>query len=353
MLTKLTGLAVLLCLLSCMHHRSSYAIRDFPDTLQTWLVRAINTGIVGYDTATGFIRDHATDSEITLLSKAEIPILRAIALNEMAHRPGFNHNLAIRNHLDDTAIIFKDFGEWGVRDVSVIDYVIHNGEWKTEAARDSLANEVVLQHDNLESAYDALSFLPSRPEYHDHIIKMALRDRNYQRQIERALFALATYRRKTDIPLIKEVLLEHRGSFTMSSFGLMEKYADTAYLEILESYYPRLYYRSFRETSYIDVAGSYIDALASYKADTCAKILTAILNRKPFVTYPVDTIALKDRLFNAIWNNPCRAFSALRARIAPEIRSRQILDSMNRLPTDTSWVPPVIIDTSAQPVHWW
>ena len=70
MLTKRPAfVAALLCLLSCTQHPATYAIRDFPDTLQRWLTRAINTGIVGYDAATVFIRDHASDSEITLLSR--------------------------------------------------------------------------------------------------------------------------------------------------------------------------------------------------------------------------------------------------------------------------------------------
>lgn len=154
--------------------------------------------------------------------------------------------------------------------------MIHNGQWKTEADRDTLANEVVIQHDNLQSAYDALGFLALRPEYHDHIIKMVLRDGDYQRKIERALYALATYRRKTDVSLIKESLLLHRSRFTAASFLLMDNYPDTAYLEVLEGYYPGRYFRSFRETNYIDVVAGYIDALASYKTDTCAKILTAI-----------------------------------------------------------------------------
>jgi hypothetical protein len=52
----------------------------------------------------------------------------------MTHRPGYNHNQVMTTHLDDTAIIFEDMGEWGIQFWSVTDCVIHNGRWRTDAA---------------------------------------------------------------------------------------------------------------------------------------------------------------------------------------------------------------------------
>jgi hypothetical protein len=331
----------------------SFAIRDYPDTLQPWLTRAINTGIVGYDAATTFIRSHATDSEITMLSQAENPILRTIALYEMTHRPGFNHNQVMMTHLDDTAVIFEDVGEWGIQLWSVTDCMIDNGRWRTEAARDSLANEVILHHDGLRSAYTALQFHPLRPEYHDHIAKMILRNRDYRLEIEYALTAFAKYKRKEDIPTITNILSANNPWFTSASFRLMQEYPDTAYLEILQKYYPRRFYRAICRDQYPDVASGYFEAVASYKTDACAKILSAILGRNPFMPCSVDTITLKGNLLNAIWNNPCPAYTALRTRVATEVRRLQIRDSLDRLPIDTSWHPQAIIDTSAEPVRWW
>src|ERR1700722_1237622 len=217
MLTKLPALAATLWLLSCARPVKPYAIRDYPDTLQPWLTRVINTGIVGYDTATIFIRTNATDSEISMLGNAENPILRAIALEEMTHRPGFNHNQVFMTHLNDTAIIIEDVGEWGIRPTAITDFMIHQGRWKTNAARDSIADEIILHNDNPRSAYLALDFLPFRPDYHDHITRMVLRDRDDIQEIEYALFALAKYRRKADIPLIKDVLLTHGSELTENS----------------------------------------------------------------------------------------------------------------------------------------
>jgi hypothetical protein len=182
---------------------------------------------------------------------------------------------------------------------------------------------------------------------------MILRDKDYSREIEYALYALAKYKRKEDIPSIINILSANNPWFTGASFRLMQEYPDTAYLEMLEEYYPRRFYRAICRDQYPDVASGYIEAIASYKTDSCAKILSAILTRKPFMPCSVDTITLKDKLLNAIWNNPCPAYTALRARVATEVRRLQIRDSLDRLPIDTSWRPEAIIDTSAEPVHWW
>jgi hypothetical protein len=346
--------SVLLTGIACKPARPipPFAIRDYPDTLQPWLTRAINTGIVGYDTATKFIETHATDSEISMLSLAENPILRSIALYQMTHCPRFNHNQVMFTHLDDTAIIFEDVGEWGIQPWSVTDYMIGNGRWKTEAARDNLANEVILHHDGLRSAYTALQFATLRPEYHDHLTRMIQRDKDYSREIEYALYALAKYKRKEDIPSISNVLSSYKYRFTGASFQLMRDYPDPAYLDILEEYYPRRFYHAICRDQNTDLASSYIEAVASYKTDTCAKILSAILTRKPFMPCTADTITLKEKLLNAIWNNPCPAYAALRARVATEVRRLQIRDSLDRLSIDPSWRPEAVTDTSAEPVRW-
>jgi hypothetical protein len=244
MLTKFTRVAaVAICLLSCAtRSKYFYAIRDYPDMLQPWLTRVVNTGIVGYDTATEFIGSHATDEEISMLSEAENPIPRTIALYQMTHRPGYNHNQVMTTHLDDTAIIFEDMGEWGIQFWSVTDCVIHNGRWRTDAARDSLANEIILHHDGLRSAYTALQFDSLRPEYHDHITKMILRNRDYR--------------------------------------------------------LPRTFYHAICRDQYPGVASAYIEAIASYKTDSCAKILSAILTRKPFMPRSSSPMVGPDRSSN-------------------------------------------------------
>lgn len=75
---------------------------------------AVSTGIVGYDSASTFIQKHATNEELTLLGRSEHPILRTVALREMLSRTGFDHFGVIMNHLNDTATVAIDAGEWGI-----------------------------------------------------------------------------------------------------------------------------------------------------------------------------------------------------------------------------------------------
>jgi hypothetical protein len=355
MLTKLTVLAAILCLSSCGRHRTSYAIRDFPDTLQPWLTRAVNTGIVGYDTAATYIRAHATDGEIIQLSQAENPILRAIALYEMTHRPGLNHLDILLAHLDDTAIIMKDYGEWGLQQRSVTDNMILQAGWKTEAARDTVANEIILHYDHLGSAYTALRRFGPKPQYYSHIREMALRDGLLDEELLDALFGLAKYKKKEDIPLIKGIISERGSVFISLTFGFLSDYPDTAYLELLESYYPRNFYRTIRRDRTTDHAMSYIKALAVYKADTCARIITSILNRKPILPgdfSPATQSDFWEQVVHVIWANPCPAFAALRTRITPELHRILRRDSLWNLQPDTSFHPITLLPTPAEPVSW-
>ncbi len=333
-----------------------YAIRDFPAALQPYLTRTINTGIVGYDTATTYIRAHATDGEIIQLSQAENPILRAIALYEMTHRPGLNHLDILLAHLDDTAIIMKDYGEWGLQQRSVTDNMILQAGWKTEAARNTVANEIILHYDHLGSAYTA-SFADLVQNRSTIVIsvEMALRDGLLDEEVLDALFGLAKYKKKEDIPLIKAIVEDRGSAFISLTFGFISDYPDTAYLELLESYYPRNFYRTIRRDRTTDHAMSYIKALAVYKADTCARIITSILNRTPILPgdfSPATQSDFWEQVVHVIWANPCPAFAALRTRITPELHRILRRDSLWNLQPDTSFHPITLLPTPAEPVSW-
>jgi hypothetical protein len=231
--------------------------------------------------------------------------------------------------------------------------MIHNAKWKTKGPRDSLADIIILHHDYLAAAYNAAEFMPPLPQYHEHIKKMATRDRDYRFQLEDALTALAKYKRKEDIPFIKEIMLEHIGLLGRRSFEILTSYPDTAYLEILSEFSLHRFYPIICRADNYDVATSFLNTLASYKADTCARLLSRILNRKPFLPCTFDTLYLRESLLRAIWDNPCPAFAALRTRIAPEMHRIRRRDSIWNLQLDTSYHPGVIIDTSAEPIRWW
>lgn len=346
MLAKPIAIAALLFLASCVQpHPKRYAIRDFRDSLQPWLVSAVDAGAIGYDTGYRFIKAHASDSEIVQLSQAENPMLRAIALEEMTHRPNFNHAYVMMTHLYDTAFIMELIGETGERFITVTDRMILWGRWTTDSARNTLADSVVLHHDNLLSAYTALAFLPVTSKYYSHIRQMALRNRAYNGEVDYALIALAKYRRKADIPVILQLLQENRYRLSEVEFRLMQDYPDTAYLNLILSWYPRRYDEAVCNRQIFDLVPAYYNCLASYRTAQTAQLLTSIYNRKPFAPRSVDTSFLQYELRQAIWQNPCPAYSRLRSLI----RAKVMQDSANTFDLDTA---QLYKDTSTEPVRW-
>ncbi len=340
--------AIFLC--SCSQRNTPpYAIRDFDPLLQPYLTKAVGTAVVGFDTATLYIENHATDDQITRLSQAESPMLRAIALREMIRRPGFNHFNVIMSHLDDTAMIAWGAGEWGIMFHTVSDDMISNGLWKTKADHDRTADEIIRKHDYLAEAYSALNFMPLKPDYYPHLKIMILRDRPFE-QIEKALFTLAKYKKMADIPLISQLLTQHAWEMSSMSFGLMENFPDTAYLEILTKYYPRRFYRKICVDHQVETSARYIDALASYKTARCAQILAAMLDRKPFAPCAADTFTIKDAVLRAIWNNPCPAYDKLRTRISAIMHEILRRDTTDIMPAES--IPQAVFPEPGAPVRW-
>jgi hypothetical protein len=340
--------AIFLC--SCSHRNTPpYAIRDFDPSLQPYLTQAVGTGIVGFDKATLYIKTHATDEQITRLSQAENPMLRAIALREMIRRPGFNHFNVIMSHLDDTAMIAWDAGEWGIKFCSVSDDMVSNGKWKTKADHDRTADEIIRKHDYLAAAYAAMDFMPLKPNYYPHLKVMVLRDLPFQR-IEEALLALAKYKKKEDIPEIKLLLMENVWEMSFISFGLMQNIPDTAYLEILTKYYPRRFYNKICRDRLVETGTTYIYTLASYKTERCAQILAAMLARKPFIPCVADTNTIKDAVLRAIWDNPCPAYEKMRNQISAVMHEKLRRDTADALALDSP--PPVMLPKQEEPVRW-
>lgn len=304
----------LLLFLSCRSgDKKLAAIRDFGPSLRPWLVRAAGTGIAGYDTATRFIEAHATDKELMSLSRSEQPLLRAIALETMMNRPSFDHFKVIMDHLDDTAIITMDAGEWGFRQRTVSDFLVEScGKWKTIADRAKTMDAILLHHDYLRAAYSCLWRVELTAAYYPHLRKMAQQDRDYE-EIEDALYALAQYRKKEDVSLIKSIILRNLSSRVRErTFRLIRDYPDTAYMTVLGYFFPRRFYRQICINQGDDWGEIYIEAVGCYKNDSSAAILKAMLERKPFVPCRVDTVTLRGAIIHAIWDNPCPAYAELR-----------------------------------------
>jgi hypothetical protein len=330
-------------------------IRDLDPSLRPFLVKAVAAGIVGSNEGRNYINEHAADKELVLLSRSEHPILRAIAFEEMLSRRTFDHFRLVMEHLDDTAIVAVDWGEWGVQLRTVSDHIIGNAKWKTEADKKKTIDEIIMKHDYLRSAYNGLWKAEIQEKYYPHIKKMAQRDVEFIIR-EEALFTLAKFRKREDIPLIKEVLMEYSLQMGRSSWRLMTEYPDTSYMELLQDYYRRRFYKVICRDRNLEKAGCYIETLASYRSDSSAKILKEILDRKPMVPCTTDTVTLRQQLVRSIWDNPCTEYATLRGQISAEMRGLLKRDSIdkawnaeNSIQLDTTGF---YRDTAAEPVRW-
>lgn len=341
----------LLPLLFCSCKKDSkynYAIKDFRESLQPYLTKIVSKGIVMYYDSS--LHHMVTDKELIQLGQSEHPILRASAFREMLQRKSFNHFDILMNHLDDTAIVATDAGEWGIWYRAVSDDIIEEAKWKDEDDKNKTIDEVITKHNYLRSAYTILSKIQPKEKYYPYIKNMAIRERksigDYSKpwigDLEFALFGLASFKKRDDIRVIKDLLISNAWSMSEISFKLMKEFPDTAYLEVFETYYKRNFYRNICINKSVDNAIHFVQTVASYKSYRSAKILDSILNRKPFINCPVDTGWLEEELIYAIWNNPCDAYLKLRRQIDWKVKdyekNRFTLPSVDpiELPADTS-----------------
>lgn len=310
-----------------------YAIKDFPKKLQPYLVRIIQRGIVmSGDSALAKL---ATDSELERLGNSEHPILRAAAYREMLDRSTFNHYDIIIKHLDDTALVFVDGGEFGIWSRTVSDDILQEARWKTLEDKTRTVDLVLTQHNYLRSAYTVLQELEPKEKYYPFIKDMATRDRRLDTtedfeldfgDIECALYGLARFRKKEDAPIIKNKLLKYFWRMTDVSFQLMKNYPDTSYFDVLQVYHRRQFYKFSGNRPHgftgfpADNAApeDFIQAVVAQQTDRSASLLDSMLTILPQRNEMPDKKAILNELITAIWENPCPAYIRLRERIRPQ-----------------------------------
>lgn len=338
--------------------RYPYAISDFPESLQPDLVRLVEKGIVeGNDTS---LRK-ASDADLIRLGNAEHPLLRVAAFREIMERPSFNHFDVVMNHLDDTALVFFDVGEFGIKDGSVSDDILFNTTWKTEAEKDKMVEEVLSRHNYLQAAYAALWSLEPREKHYQSIREMASRstgvwgfELNFG-SAEDALNGLASFRKKEDIPLIKERLLERCWKISDKGFQLMQNFPDTAYMDVLEKYHEREFYNftGFRPHGFTGFPTSnaapedFIRALVVQQSDRSAALLDTMLTILPKMGCFPDKESVTNAIITEIWDHPCPAYARLREKI------RRRAEELNKNRGILTMIPSTgISDTTKRTIRW-
>ncbi len=355
---------LLVCIFSCTNEPGyTYAIKDFRKSLQPFLFTIVSKGIVTYHDKSQI--EGITDNELIRLGKSENPVLRATALEEMLDRSSFNYFDIVMNHLDDTAMVAVDNGEFGIGFETVSDYLLGRTSWETFRARTETIEKVLTKHNYLRSAYTILLQLEPQEKYYPYIKDMATRPRRLYPfdsselrfgDIEYALYGLAKFKKKEDIPFIKHKLAKHAWELSDISFQLMKEYPDTAYLDVLESYHRRQFYRSSGNRPHgfsgfnADRAApeDFIQALVVQRNDRSAKLLDTMLANLPKYTCMPDKETIINEVIKEIWRHPCPAYARLREIIKP--KAEKLFKGQIDIEMEPTKAP---IDTTRENIWWY
>lgn len=342
-------------------NKYSYAIKDFKKSLQPHLIEIVSKYIVMEHENS--LHTMATDEVLLQLSRSEHPVLRASAFREILSRNSFNHFELIMSHLDDTAIVETDGGEFGIWTRTVSDDILQEAEWKTKAEKDKTVDEVLTKHNYLRSAYTILEQLQPQEKYYPYIKDMATRPRRITYEgyelafgdIEYALYGLAKFKKRDDIRIIKEKMLRYVWKLSDKSFRLMTEFPDTAYFDVLHAYHWRQFYRfsGHRPGGFSGFVADraapedFIRALVAQQTNNSARLLDTMLSRLPLQTCMPDKSNITDEVVMAIWEHPCPAYARLREKIKPRA---EVMEKW-QIPLDPS--EPIQVDTAKKVFSWY
>ncbi|MBX3242445.1 MAG: hypothetical protein KIT80_04845 [Chitinophagaceae bacterium] len=328
-------LPLVLALYSCNTSQpETYAIKDFRKTLQPGLIKAVNNGIVSWDSTFQYI---ATDNELRQLASSEHPIIRAIALHEMLVRNKADHYNIVKDNLADTAIIAVDRGEFGWAFETVADHLIEWAYWNTKEELDETIRLVVSKHNYLQSAYLILPGLEPQEELYPFIKDMATRPRKLSgdgyemgfRDIEYALKALAKFKKQEDIQTINQVIKQNHGFLTYNTLELIRDFPDTSYFEILQRYHRYSFYQfsGYRRGGFtgfpVDNADpeDFIDALFAQRTEKSALLLDTMLLYLDHIKHIPDRDGIKEKLVMKIWEDSTAAYTGIRKKVEKNARA--------------------------------
>ncbi len=353
-------LTLLVLVSSCNNERGYvYAIKDFRKSLQPLLFNIASKGIVtSYDSSQ--IKT-ITDDELMRLGNSENPVLRATAFREMLDRSSFNHFDIVMNHLNDTAIVPTNAGEFGIWYRTVSDDILEEASWETPELKNKTIERVLTKHNYLRSAYTILLQLDPQEKYYPFIKDMAIRprhlsDNGYEldfEDIEYALYGLAKFKKQDDLKIIKNQMMRNVWKLSDISFRLMKEFPDTAYFDVLKTYHRRQFYKFSGNrpggfSGFIaDRAApeDFIDALAIQQTDKSAKLLDTMLNRLQLQTCMPDKENIINEVITAIWEHPCSAYTRLREKIRP--KAEEILKWQIKFQMEP------FIDTTKSIIRWY
>jgi hypothetical protein len=326
---QLFCLAISIVLFSCQQERVyPYAIKDFRKPLQPHLIKIVSTGTVGQYFIPGKM---LKDKDLVELTESEHPVLRGTAFNEIFKRESFNHYNVLMAHLDDTAMILVDNGEFGISSITVSDYILGLAEWDTRESKYKTVEKVLKKHNYLRSACTVLYNLEPQEKYYSVIKDLATHPRkldydNFEMafdEIEYALYGLAKFKKKEDVQIIKQVLAKNGWHLGHLSFRLIKEYPDTAYMQILRDYHRNNFYlftgkRRNGFSGYTPDRAEpedFINALAALQNQHSANLLDTILNNLDKYECMPDKESIKEHLVMTIWKQQTPAYFKLKEKV--------------------------------------
>ena len=222
-------LILIIIFVGCKSYKTKYpySLSDFNPELRERLDKILqNGGLCDYPSDENNIPEYydflikkTSAKDLYYLINCEHPILRAFAFYCLVNREDSAINQILLNHLDDTAIITRCWGEFGEDYTYVSDYFISLSERNTKILKAYLKDEVITNHSYLSHAYFFIDELEHPEEKYYKIIKKMVENPglSYAKGGETvALTALSKYNKKEDIPFIAEKLSQ---SWSLSDYN--------------------------------------------------------------------------------------------------------------------------------------
>ncbi|TVT39301.1 hypothetical protein FNT36_16735 [Hymenobacter setariae] len=327
------GLLLISILCSCTQSKKyPYPISVFNPTLKKHLVKLIAVDHLPYnaDTLTrNFLRDSCTKKELVKLLSCENPLVRVVAYRALVNRHEPDYFSILTNHLDDTAKVswwyYDDAeGEFAVSDL-MLRKAAEDRRTLSRNQRDILVRLVLLKYSYLESASWMIPELVPREEYYPVIRKKAETATARCGEQLGASYALAKFKKRHDLALLKANLLRSDEACADWTFKTIEVFPDTSLYPILTNYFNDQI-RKKKQFGYNDLK-YYCRAVASYKNENSLKILTSLTTKD---TYP-DSWYLpqnKESVFLAICKYRCPLYNQLYTKLKPQM-GEYILKHLN------------------------
>jgi len=292
---------------SCVRNKQyPYKTSDFRPDLRKQLEKLVSENqLPSKDTvARNFLEKECTKEELLQILNCENPLLRIVAYRTIVNRQDKDFLKILLTHLNDTAKVTWWYYDDAADVFSVSDLMIRKAEDRnklTQKEKDILVDSVLLKYPYLRVSTWMIQDIYPQEKYYSLIKKRAnIKTERCGEQMS-ACYALSKFKKKEDIPLLKEKFIKCDVDCSEWTFKAIIAFPDTAFLPVLTRYFEKEI-RKKKQHCY-DELKYYCQAVAQYRNQESLKILTLLTKKE---TYP-DSWYLpqnKEYVFKAIQKFP-------------------------------------------------